>query len=57
MSYKRKTRDEYQIWQYWGQWEEVSAADNWKEARQLLREYRANQPEAAVKCVKRRVKV
>ena len=53
--YKRKTKDEYQIWQYWGQWEEVSAADNWKEARARLREYRANQPEAAVKVIKRRV--
>lgn len=54
--YKRKTRDEYLILQWWGQWEEVSAADNWKEARQLLRDYRANQ-NAPVKCVKRRVKV
>lgn len=53
--YRRKTKDEYQIWQYWGQWEEVCAADNWKDARALLRDYRANQ-KAPVKCVKRRVK-
>jgi len=55
MARLRKTRDEYQIWQHWGQWEEVCCEDTWKEARARLKEYRANQPEAAVKIVKRRV--
>lgn len=58
MPYQRKTRDEYQIWQCWAHgWEEVSAADTWREARQLLKEYRENQPEAPVRCVRRRVKL
>ena len=57
MAYQRKTKDEYQIWQYWGQWEEVCCEDTWKDAKARLKEYRANQPEAACKVIKRRVKV
>ena len=54
--YQRKTTDEYQIWQFCsGQWCEVCAESTWKEARARLKEYRANQPEYAVKIVKRRV--
>lgn len=58
MPYQRKTRDEYQIWQHWGHgWEEVCAEDTRGQARERLREYRDNQPEAPVKIVKRRVRL
>lgn len=56
MPYQRKTQDEYQIWQFWGSWEEVCAESTRAEARKRLAEYRANQPEAPVKIVKRRVR-
>jgi hypothetical protein len=56
--YKRKTRDEYQIHQRTSQgWEEVTACDTWKEAKELLKAYRENQPEYPVKCVKKRIKL
>ena len=56
MAYTRKTRDEYQIHQYTGcDWEEVCAADTWREAREHLKEYRENQPEYPVKAIKRRI--
>ena len=55
--YIRKTVDEWQISQFlFGRWEEVSAADNRKEARQITKEYRTNQPEFRVRCVKKRIK-
>ena len=56
MPYQRKTIDEFQIWQYWSGWEEVCCYATRREAVEGLREYRANQPEARVKIVKRRVK-
>ena len=52
MAYTRKTRDYWSIQQYTGTeygWEEVSAAENFKDARQTVREYRENQPEYAVR--------
>jgi hypothetical protein len=55
MAYYRKTRDEFQIHQWWGQWEEVCAEDTRREAMARLKEYRANQPGVACKVVKRRV--
>lgn len=48
MAYVRKTRDYWSIQQYTGGqygWEEVCAAETWKEAKQTVREYRENQPE------------
>ncbi len=55
--YKRKTVDEWQIHQNWGQgWEEVSAYDNSRDAREDLKAYRENQPEAPCKLICRRVK-
>ena len=57
MAYYRKTRDEYQIHQWWGQWEEVCAEDTRRVAMARLREYRENMPEVPVRIVKVRVKV
>ena len=53
--YKRKTFDEWVIQQYTGRqygWEDVCAADTFKEARQLRKEYRENQPEYPVRVKK-----
>lgn len=54
----RKTRDEYQIHQFFpgSGWEEITAADTRKEAREDLKAYRVNQPEYPVKMIKKRVK-
>ena len=57
MAYYRKTRDEYQIHQWWGSWEEVCAEDTRRSAMARLREYRANQPEVPVRLVKVRVAI
>ncbi len=57
MAYQRKTEDEYQIHQLTAcGWEEVTAESTRKEAMARLKEYRANQPEYAVKIVCRRVR-
>lgn len=56
MTYIRKTRDEFQVHQMRaGQWEEVHCEETWRAARERLKEYRTNQPEAPVKIIKRRV--
>jgi hypothetical protein len=58
MTYVRKTRDEYDIEQHWDQgWETVCSENTRREARERLKEYRENQPEAPVRIVKRRVKI
>jgi hypothetical protein len=58
MAYVRKTRDEYDIEQHWDQgWEVVCSENTRREARQRLKEYRENQPEAPVRIKKRRVKI
>lgn len=50
MAYVRKTKDYWSIRQFTSLgWEEVSAADTYAEARQLLKEYRENQPEYPVR--------
>ncbi len=52
--YIRKTRDEFQIHQNFGDgWEEVSCYETRKEAKQEMKEYRENQP-YPVKMIKRR---
>jgi len=41
-----KTVIEWEVQGLWaGQWETETAADSWEEARRLVTEYRANQPE------------
>lgn len=59
MAYQRKTEDEYQVHGlYNGQWEEVTCADNRKEARQLLKDYRDNDViSAGFKLIKKRVPI
>jgi hypothetical protein len=50
--------DEYQIHQHTAEgWEEVSAYQTRKEAKADLKAYRENQPEYAVKIVKKRIKL
>lgn len=57
MSYKRKTRDEFQIHGDYGQgFEEVTCYDTWREAKQGVREYRENEG-GVYKIIKRRVKI
>lgn len=57
MAYQRKTEDEFQIHQFLdGQWEEVSCCSTRKDAKEEIKEYRANQPEYPVKIKKVRVK-
>lgn len=44
MVYKRKTRDEYQLWGlYIGKWEYILAEDLFKNAKQRLKEYVENE--------------
>lgn len=60
MTYQRKTRDYWSIQQYTGSgygWEEVSANETLKEAREALKEYRANQPEFPVRVRLKREKI
>ena len=60
MNYQRKTRDLYVVQQNFGYgdgWEDVSAADTRKEARDDLRAYRENQPEYPARIVKRRERI
>lgn len=57
MTYVRKTEDEYEIQQYVpGGWECVTTETTVREALERRKEYRENQPEYAVRIVKRRVK-
>ena len=54
----RKTEDEYQIHGYYeGGWEEVTAESTFKEAKDRVKEYRANEPKTQFKIIKKRVKV
>lgn len=46
---------EYNVQGYYGGWEDVTAEDNRKEARQRLREYRENDPQHAYRLITRRV--
>jgi hypothetical protein len=56
--YQRKTRDEYQVFTHtlYGK-EEVYASDDRKDARDRLKEYRANQPEFAHSLKKVRIRI
>ena len=42
------------IQSYWSGWEDVTAADNYKEARGYLRDYRENEPNRAHRMIQRR---
>jgi hypothetical protein len=57
----RKTRDEYNIEQFYGRgtggWEVVCCEESFTEAKQRRKEYRENMPEYPVRIIKRRVKI
>jgi hypothetical protein len=54
----RKTRDEWQMWSNYGDgWQEETAADTYREIRQLLREYRDNCPGASFRVKLARVPI
>lgn len=56
MNYKRKTQDEYQIHADYGQgFEEVTAENTRKAAKEQLKCYRENEPGIVFKIVKKRV--
>lgn len=56
--YQRKTTDEFTIQGNYGQgWEDVTAEDNRREARERLKEYRENEPQYPHRLITRRVKV
>jgi hypothetical protein len=60
MPYKRKTRTEWDIQGYYDKatgWELVTCAATWKEARESLKEYRANEPGIPFRAKKLRVKL
>lgn len=56
--YERKTEDEYQVHgKYAHGWEEVTAEDTCKEAKERLKEYRENEPGTEFKLVRKMVKI
>jgi len=58
MSYTRKTRDEYNIEGFYAYgWETVTCEDTWREAREMLKCYRENEPGTAFRIKKARVKL
>lgn len=58
MAYKRKTVDVYEIEGFYSYgWECVTAEDSHKEARERLKEYRANEPGTAFRLVIKREKI
>ena len=60
MTYKRKTRDEFNVQQNFGYghgWEDVSAYGSRRDAQLGLKEYRENQPEYPVRIVVRRIPI
>ena len=58
MKYQRKTADEFQLWvKYDGEWEEVAAFNNRKEALADKKAYQQNDYFAQdIKLIKKRVK-
>ena len=60
MTYKRKTKDEYQVHGNYGPtygYEEVTAEETLKAAREQLKCYRDNEPGISFKIIKRRAKI
>ena len=60
MAYKRKTRDEYEVQQYYGDaygWEVVCTETSEWDAVQTKKDYLNNEPFIPVRIVKRRVPI
>jgi hypothetical protein len=58
MAYKRKTRDEWEMWSNYGYgWECELVEDSYAEACARIREYRENAPQGSYKLRKRRVRL
>lgn len=58
MSYTRKTRDVYEVQTHTGyEFECVFTAETMKEAREILKDYRENEPQYSHRIVKRREKI
>lgn len=58
MAYKRKTRDEWQMWSNYGYgWEHELSEDSWREMREQLKCYRTNCPNAEFRAKKVRVRL
>lgn len=60
MSYKRKTKDVYEIQGYYGHghgWETLTTEDTRKEAREMLRCYNENEPQYPHRIKTKRVKI
>ena len=56
MAYERKTVDVWEIWSNYGYgWEVECEGDDWKSARQLLRDYNENAPQEDHKLRHRRI--
>ena len=58
MAYARKTKDEYSIMGNYGSgFEEVTAEENWKDAKRCLKDYRENEPQYSFYIQKHRVSI
>ena len=57
MKYIRKTRVEWTVETYMGLWYSVHTATSRRDAKDALRDYRANQPGLRHRIVKRRVQI
>ena len=57
MSYKRKTEYEWTVETHMGLWYSVHTATSRRDAKDALRDYRANQPGLRHRIVKRRVPI
>lgn len=60
MTYIRKTRDVWNVQQFTGSqygWEDVCAEERFREARERVKEYRANQPEYPVRIKRTRERI
>lgn len=57
MAYERTTIDVIEIWSNYGYgWDAECEAENWQDARRLLKEYNENAPQGLHKIKTRRVK-
>lgn len=57
MAYVRKTRDVISIQSYYGEWEDVTTEPNMKDAKQMLKCYRENQPGTPHRISVKRIKI
>ena len=57
MAYIRKTKDEYHTQSDYGcGWETVTIDDNYADAKQMLKDYRENEPQYPHRIIKKRVR-